>query len=253
MGSHALPSNASGSYNSASGAYALYFNFSGSNNTALGSQSLYNNNSGYSNTAVGSSAIPYNTSGYQNTSIGYQSLYFSTTGNNNTAVGIWALSNVSTGSNNIGLGYDAQVPSASGNNQVRLGNSGISYAGIQVGWSITSDRRLKSDIADADLGLDFIRKLHPVSYYRTNDEGNKTEYGFIAQEVEETLANAGATNTGMITKDDEGMYSLRYNDMIAPMVKAIQDQQAMIESLKAQNQELIQRIEKIEKEHQNTK
>ncbi|MBK7175261.1 MAG: tail fiber domain-containing protein [Bacteroidales bacterium] len=39
----------------------------------------------------------------------------------------------------------------------------------------------------SDLGLEFINKLNPVSYTRLNDEKQKTEYGFIAQELEETL------------------------------------------------------------------
>jgi hypothetical protein len=49
--------------------------------------------------------------------------------------------------------------------------------------------------------------------------------------VEEALNKAGATNNGIITKDDAGMYSVRYNDFIAPMVKAIQEQQQLIELL----------------------
>jgi hypothetical protein len=33
-------------------------------------------------------------------------------------------------------------------------------------------------------------------------KAKKTEYGFIAQEVEATLNNAGATNNGIISKDN---------------------------------------------------
>ena len=50
-------------------------------------------------------------------------------------------------------------------------------------------------------GLGFINKLRPVSYFRNNDESKKTEYGFIAQEVEEVLKETGTENTGMITID----------------------------------------------------
>ena len=84
--------------------------------------------------------------------------------------------------------------------------------------------------------MNFISQLRPVSYYRNNDESKKLEYGFIAQEVEEILNNEGITNNRIISKDDAGMYGLRYNDLMAPMVKAIQEQQLMIENLKKDNQ-----------------
>lgn len=57
-----------------------------------------------------------------------------------------------------------------------------------------------------------------------------TEYGFIAQELESTLHKFDAANNGMISKDHEGMYGVRYNDLLAPMVKAIQEQQSIIEN-----------------------
>ncbi len=78
-------------------------------------------------------------------------------------------------------------------------------------------------------------------------KNKKSEFGFIAQEAEETLNKAGVTNNGIINKDDAGMYSVRYNDFIAPMVKAIQEQQEMIEALKRQNELLIKRLEIVEK------
>jgi len=44
----------------------------------------------------------------------------------------------------------------------------------------------------------------------------------------------------MISKSDDGMLSIRYNDLLAPMVKAIQEQQVLIE-------ELTKRMEDLEK------
>lgn len=134
-----------------------------------------------------------------------------------------------------------------------MGNYVIAYAGIQVGWSITPDRRLKDDISKSDLGLEFINKINPVSYVRIIDEGQKTEYGFIARELEETLISLGLVNNGMITKDDAGMYSVRYNDQFAPIVKAMHEQQAIIKDGKAkintleeQNRQLENRLQIIE-------
>jgi predicted RNase H-like nuclease (RuvC/YqgF family) len=64
--------------------------------------------------------------------------------------------------------------------------------------------------------------------------------------LEEALNNAGATNNGIISKDDAGMYGVRYNDLIAPMVKGMQEQQEMIEAQKAENEALRSRLDKME-------
>jgi hypothetical protein len=146
------------------------------------------------------------------------------------------------------IGYNAQVPSLTGSNQVRIGDDNITYAGIKVAWTITSDSRYKSQIQNSDLGLNFINQLRPVSYFRNNDETEKLEYGFIAQQVEQALQQSGAAHTGIISKDDAGMYSIRYNDLMAPMVKAIQEQQAIIDELRkkvAQQDELRKEVEEL--------
>ena len=233
FGDYALAYNTAGNNNTASGFNALFFNTTGSSNTASGFNALFFNTTGGYNTASGTDALYANTIGSSNTASGGSALLANTTGNFNVAIGNSALSSVTTGSNNIGIGNNTQVPTATASNQVRIGNALITYAGIQVAWTITSDRRLKTDIKKSELGLGFIKKLNPVSYTRMNDSAKKTEYGFIAQEVEETLKNLGLSNTGMVSKDDKGMYSVRYNDLFAPMVKALQEQQGIIEADKA--------------------
>ncbi len=242
-GNNSLYNNSTGSSNSAFGYSSLYFNNDGINNSALGFQSLYSNtlgdnNSGFGyqslyfnttgflNSAFGSYALTNNTIGHSNTAFGNYSLTNNTTGNSNSAFGTNALLFNSTGINNTAIGYDAQVPSGVLNNQVRIGNTSVTYAGIQVAWTITSDRNLKKNITNSNLGLGFINRLRPVSYTRINDESGKTEYGLIAQEVEDVLKEVGAENTGMLTVADNGEYQLRYNDLLAPMIKAIQELKA---------------------------
>ena len=228
-GLNALLSTETGGNNTANGYAALSANTTGSFNIATGEQALHANTTGCYNTANGIESLYLATTAFYNTATGSGALY-SATGGSNTADGVDALRLLTTGSNNTAIGYNAQVPTATGSNQVRIGNGSVSYAGIQVAWTITSDRRLKTDIKNSELGLGFIKKLNPVSYIRINDTGKKTEYGFIAQEVEETLKNLGLSNTGMVSKDDKGMYSVRYNDLFAPIVKAVQEQQVIIES-----------------------
>ena len=48
----------------------------------------------------------------------------------------------------------------------------------------------------------------------------------------QALNNTGAFNNGIITKNDKGMYGVRYNDFISIMVKVIQEQHQQIENLK---------------------
>ena len=266
FGTVALTENRDGEKNTAVGMYALYQNKAGSNATAIGHGAMYYANStttsftnknvavgfealrggdtnallntGNGNTALGYQALSANTTGSSNTASGNQALFANTGGSYNTASGESAGNNITTGSNNTAIGYNAQVPTATADNQVRIGNTAVTYAGVQVAWTTTSDKRWKSDIKQSALGLDFIKSLNPVSYVRNNDEKKKTEYGFIAQELEIALNKASAANNGIISKDDAGMYSVRYNDLLAPMVKAIQEQQAQIDEQKKQIEEL---------------
>ena len=235
FGAGSLLSNTTGYTNSAFGYTSLALNTSGYRNSAFGYRALYNNTTGNENSALGYDALFYNNTGSFNSSLGHQSLYSSTTGNYNTAIGYSSGSAISTGSNNIAIGYNAQVPTGSASNQIRLGNTSITYAGVQVAWTVTSDRRYKDNITPIGLGLGFISKLNPVSYQRKNDENKKTEYGLIAQEVEQVLKELGIENHAMLTITDEGMYELRYNDLIAPMIKAIQE-------LKVQNEKLVSEL-----------
>ncbi|RLD23270.1 MAG: hypothetical protein DRI54_07550, partial [Bacteroidetes bacterium] len=68
------------------------------------------------------------------------------------------------------------------------------------------------------------------------------EMGFIAQDVEALLINIGYEDQGFLHKDDEGFMGLRYNDFIALLTKAIQEQQEIIEEqnskIESQNNEI---------------
>jgi len=246
FGNNALDNNTTGIFNTSFGVQSLTDNTTGDNNTALGYQTLAGNISGDNNTAGGHLSLSSNTSGVGNTAFGFRSLLGNTTGTNNIAIGINAGGTITTGSNNIAIGNATNVPTGTSSNQIRLGNTSITYAGIQVGWTITSDMRLKSNVKNSDLGLGFISKLRPVSYIRLNDETQSTEYGFISQEVDELLNDVSQEKAGMISVDDEGTYSLRYNDLIAPMVKAIQELKAENDKLKNEHEDLELRLKKLE-------
>ncbi|MCX7879030.1 MAG: hypothetical protein N2510_10400, partial [Ignavibacteria bacterium] len=55
----------------------------------------------------------------------------------------------------------------------------------------------------------------------------------------------GVENVGMLTVTDEGEYQLRYNDLIAPMIKAIQELKEENEKKDAKITELEQQLNKV--------
>ena len=121
----------------------------------------------------------------------------------------------------------------------------------------TSDARLKTDISDTPLGLDFINALRPVNYrwinggnlivkdeqgkpiYEGEDEqgkpilkvepqaGKRLHYGFLAQEVKQALDASGVEDFAGWVQDDlsnpDSTQSLSYEQFIAPLVKAVQE------------------------------
>ena len=131
-------------------------------------------------------------------------------------------------------------------NKVRIGNNAVTVIGGPVGWSNLSDLRAKRDVRDLDLGLDFILALRPVQF-RMIHGNDRVDFGFLGQDVE-TLLGDGYNVLG-IGGDSDRTLSLRYSDFIAPLVKAVQEQQAQIEAqrseidlLKAQLAELEARV-----------
>ncbi|MFV8351503.1 tail fiber domain-containing protein [Flavobacterium sp. XS2P14] len=251
VGSGVLIRNTIGSSNTAVGFVTLLANITGNDNTGIGDFALRDNSIGSGNTANGKGSLAGNTTGNNNTAVGNVALLTVTTGSSNTGLGNSALSTVTTGNNNTAVGFNAQVAVPTNNNQVRIGNTAVALASVQVAWTITSDNRWKSNIKKSNLGLEFIKQLNPVFYTRKDIETNESkttiletttnqtiEYGFIAQELESTLNKFNVKDNGIITKDNAGMLSLRYNDLLAPIVKAMQEQQAMIEELQKEIKEI---------------
>jgi hypothetical protein len=118
----------------------------------------------------------------------------------------------------------------------------------------TSDKNLKTEITDSALGLDFVKALRPVSYkwisggkhfeYDEDDDkksnptitdvaGKRNHYGLIAQEVKEALGDTdfGGWVSEDVT-DENATQSLRYDQFIAPLIKAVQELSAEVQTLK---------------------
>ena len=233
-GYSALTVNVGGFNNIAVGAVSLTANTSGNHNTGVGHSSLTTNTTGIKNTAIGAFALNANTDGYTNTAIGQEALYGNTSGFTNTALGYQAGLAITTGSNLTCIGFDAEASAVNATNQITLGNSSVGSLRCQV-TSITSlsDRRDKAEIKTITEGIDFVKKLNPVTYtWNTRDKakvGIKAA-GFIAQELLELQKNSKiGDNLDLVSTDNPEKLEARYGNLLPIMVKAIQDQQKIIE------------------------
>lgn len=236
IGDSALYNNTWGNHSTAIGSFSLFSNIGGFGNTATGYSALYSNTSGMSNVAFGDGALYSNTTGSYNTSIGSATMTWST-GSHNTAIGSSAGQLLTTGTNNTFIGNSARPSAESVNNEITLGNLAITSLRCQV-TSITSlsDMRDKTDILNLTEGIDFIKKLRPVSFtWNTRDKakvGIKSA-GFIAQEL---LALQKASpiglNLDLVSESNPDKLEARYGNMLPIMVKAMQDQQTIIEQQK---------------------
>ena len=271
LGDSALLSNTDGSYNTAIGHRALMSSVSAWNNIAIGKSSLYSNINGGANTAIGTWALTYNTTGDGNVAVGNDALFSNTTGYANVAIGISSLSgiisgitntaigagagtNFMTGNNNTFIGNESSGSSLNVSNTINLGNSSITTLRAQV-TSITSlsDRRDKTDILNISEGLDFVKKLRPVSFtWNTRDKakvGIKSA-GFVAQEL---LALQKGSNIGdnldLVSQDNPEKLEARYNNLLPVIVKAVQEVSAEkdkeIAELKARIQALEELVNKV--------
>ncbi|HMU11469.1 MAG TPA: tail fiber domain-containing protein, partial [Ferruginibacter sp.] len=229
-------------------------------NSALGDFAMYYNSSGNYNTAVGSNALLSTTTSWYNTAIGYNAGDSYDMGYNNTILGANCDINASGLFNCIAIG---QAVTSTASSQARIGNAATSSIGGYANWTNISDGRFKKDIKEDVKGIEFIMNLRPVTYHldvaglsTALDEGRGKELdkyskqaisekekliysGFVAQEVEKAAKLSGYDFSGVDKpKNEKDLYGLRYAEFVVPLVKAVQEQQQMIDELKKQNAEL---------------
>lgn len=149
-------------------------------------------------------------------------------------------------SNSTALGNEA---TAIASNSVTLGNSSVTKLRCQV-TTITglSDMRDKKDMKTVPIGLDFIKALKPISF-KWNMRGKKDkqdmeEFGFGAQDLQEAQKKTGVIVPNLVCEDDPNRLETSPATLTPILVKAIQEQQAMIEKLQ---------IEVLKKESTNGK
>ena len=215
-------------------------------------------------------------SGGYNTCIGYQAgdSFDGSGAAYNTLVGKECGDGITTGAYNTGLGaacafdidadnqtcvgYGATTDSA---NDIAIGNTSVDEVKGQVDFTTFSDERIKTDIIDGDLGLDFINLLKPRKFKKVcpanypdairkpSDEGeidpetgektpfiwtdaqaNKVWDGLIAQEVKTAIDSCETTFSGW-NEESNSKQLLTYSTLIIPLIKAVQELSAKVKVL----------------------
>ena len=121
-------------------------------------------------------------------------------------------------SGTIMLGYNSSATNTyqvldSGN----VRNTNNSYGAI-------SDQRRKENIVDATPKLEKLNQVRVVNFNLIGDE--QKQIGVVAQELEQIFP-------GMVEEDQEGIKAVKYSVFVPMLIKAIQEQQQMIETLQA--------------------
>jgi hypothetical protein len=211
-------------------------------NISIGYKSLFCNTFGYANTALGDRALENNTK-HKNTAIGSCALNANTTGTGNVAVGFGAQCTLASGVNNtITIGNNSVTSATTGHTAWGTASNNVLNC-VWAAWTVQSDARDKTNVETlgSNLGLGLIKKLRPVSFnwdnrdnyvrecgyeYGTKDGtlvSEKKHYGLIAQELKGALEELNVTFDALHHDEVIDSYRITYEELIAPIIKAIQE------------------------------
>lgn len=253
-----LSKNTTGTYITAFGCQALANNTTGESNVAVGVNSLSANTIGGANTAVGVGSLSNNLSGYHNTAIGNQALIASSVNNVSNCVGLGYNAEV-TGNHQIQLGNSGMTTYVFGTVQNRsderdkadiiptkLGLEFIKLLRpVDYRWDMRDSYRtplpapLSEDATDAEKTA---HKEAMSKYIEGNNLSNLTHdgsqkrsryhHGLIAQDVSEIIRTTGMDFGGFQDHKRDGgedVMSIGYDELIAPLIKALQELAKIIE------------------------
>jgi hypothetical protein len=215
-----------------------------SGNTGIGNYALRNTTTGLFNTAVGDSALICNDIGRANIALGWGTMSSSTNNRYNIAIGNSAGFNLYSSCIDyiIAVGDNAVTSAVTGHTV--WGNACNNVCNcVYAAWSNVSDCRDKANVKTlgSKYGLALIKKLRPVAFNWDHREayvreckytygekdgtlaGEKEHYGLIAQELKSALDELDVKFDGLGHDDEKDAYRLTYEELIAPLIKAVQE------------------------------
>jgi hypothetical protein len=235
----------------------------GNGNTTVGHGTLRKITTGDYNASFGSAAGNEITTGAYNTCVGYAAGDTAVDGNSNTIVGDRCDVYSSDSGEALVFGQGECIAHADGSYMtIGMGNGSdrwwISY-GSGTTWARESDERIKKNIQNSILGLDFVNDLRPVKFqYRTGEEQpeeiqrynadgelqtpldtESINYGMIAQEVSSSLNKAGVDDfPGWSVHPDTEIQALSVSTFVIPLIKAVQELTTKVEEQSKRIKEL---------------
>ena len=105
-------------------------------------------------------------------------------------------------------------------------SAGVYMASGNTGWTGLSDETLKENITDIGSVLDKVKTYRTSKYNWVGDEKKKEHIGFIAQDWEKDFPQ-------VLEKDGDNKLGINYAETNVVLLKAIQEQQVIIDDLKA--------------------
>ncbi|HAS41764.1 MAG TPA: hypothetical protein DCS93_14895 [Microscillaceae bacterium] len=161
-----------------------------------------------------------------------------------------------TGGNTITVGSARLVPDVNGSRD--LGSTTFRWRSLFAtnGVIQTSDRRDKEKIKGLDYGLKALMRLRPVQYAWKNQPEMGTQMGLIAQEVQQVMAEVVHDPAKAMVRNEEGnlvkanvskdaRLGINYGALTPVLIKAVQEQQVIIENQKAELKELKAQMAKV--------
>jgi hypothetical protein len=118
-------------------------------------------------------------------------------------------------------------------------STGVYITDGSTSWSGASDENLKENIVELTGVLDKVRDFRCVEYNLIADEADSKKIGFIAQDWQEDYSQ-------VVSQDNNGNLGMKYTETIPVLLKAIQEQQALIEAQATTITDLTTRIETLE-------
>jgi trimeric autotransporter adhesin len=278
VGISSLQNNTTGILNTASGFISMLSNQTGSQNTAYGSYALRTVTTGSFNTGIGDSADVSNGTLLNATAIGFKAVAITSNSVRigNTAVTSiggqvgWSVLSDGRYKKDVhedvkGLDFIMQLrpvtynydfekvrgeqnftsTASNKNSTLKTFTANHTFKGKTFGSKNFSLDRIKGNSMNVSMAT---ANAELSKYYEEVKQNDQIRYtGFIAQEVEAAANKIGFNFSGVDKpKTDKDQYSLRYAEFVVPLVKAVQEQQAIINSQIIKIDELLKRIETLE-------
>jgi hypothetical protein len=146
-----------------------------------------------------------------------------------------SINNTSAGSRFYGQGAGTET-------QIEFGNTNGARGSIQTNatntlYNTTSDYRLKEDVVPMTGALDIVSTLKPCTYkWKVNGSAGQ---GFIAHELQAVIPDAVTGEKDAVDDKGEPKYQMVDTSfLVATLTAAIQEQQAMIDTMKQEIAEL---------------